>query len=104
MRVSFEFRVELKNSMKFYFPEQTYLSEYDFIIVGSGPAGCVLANRLSENPYWNVLLIEAGNVENAVVHIPVFAAYTQLTDYSWNYVTVPQENGCLGESHFYIIV
>lgn len=64
---------------------------YDFIIVGAGAAGCVLANRLSANPQHRVLLLEAGLPDNKTeIRIP--AAFSKLfkTDYDWNYSALPQ--------------
>lgn len=78
-------------------PDQTnLLSEYDFIIVGAGTAGCVLANRLTEIPEWKVLLIEAGHNENFVMDIPIVANYLQFTSANWGYKTQPSNKYCAG--------
>ena len=76
--------------------------EYDFVIVGSGPAGCVLANRLSANPNWQIALIEAG-VEETIAHrVPLFAANLQSTASNWNYVTEPEDGNCLGKCYLLV--
>ncbi|VEN61741.1 unnamed protein product, partial [Callosobruchus maculatus] len=69
---------------------------YDFIVVGAGATGCVLASRLSEIQDWEILLLEAGDDPDDFVMIPRYFAVNIMTDYNWGYQTVPQENACLG--------
>ncbi len=65
---------------------------YDYVIVGAGSAGCVLAARLSENPATRVLLLEAGPPDDAdEIHIPAAINTLFQSTYDWNYLTTPQE-------------
>ncbi|MBB3163778.1 choline dehydrogenase-like flavoprotein [Rhizobium laguerreae] len=66
---------------------------FDYIITGAGPAGCVLANRLSEDPDVSVLLLEAGGGDwNPLFHMP--AGFAKMTKgvASWGWETVPQKH------------
>lgn len=65
------------------------LDEYDFIVVGAGSGGAVVANRLSENPLWNVLLLEAGEDETVLSEVPLFMAALQLSPMDWQFKTEP---------------
>lgn len=64
---------------------------FDYIIVGAGSAGCVIANRLSADPSCRVILIEAGGDPNTdLAPVPGAATYLQGSRYDWAYSTVPQ--------------
>ncbi|XP_012274595.2 glucose dehydrogenase [FAD, quinone] [Orussus abietinus] len=65
------------------------LRMYDFIVIGGGSAGAVLASRLSEVEEWTVLLLEAGGDENEVSDVPALAGYMQLSEFDWKYQTAP---------------
>ncbi|XP_047995150.1 ecdysone oxidase-like isoform X2 [Leguminivora glycinivorella] len=67
-------------------------ASYDFVIVGAGSAGCVLANRLSENKQVNVLLIEAGGDPPFESMLPGLITFLPQTSYDWNYTAAFDKN------------
>ncbi len=80
--------------------ETTCDGAYDYIIVGAGSAGCVLANRLSADPQIRVCLLEAGHEDkSALIQTPLgIAVLLQTRKYNWAYDTEPEpqlNNRCL---------
>ncbi len=66
---------------------------FDYVVLGAGSAGCVIAHRLSEDPDCRVLLVEAGDAAtHPFVSIPGAAAALEGTNIDWAFRTVPQRN------------
>jgi len=78
---------------------QAQTGSFDYIIVGAGSAGCVLASRLTEDPDVSVLVIEAGGPELGVEAISTPLRLLELwnTEYDWAYYTAPQKH-CNGRN------
>ncbi|CAF1257288.1 unnamed protein product [Rotaria sordida] len=78
---------------------------YDYIIVGSGSAGAVLTNRLSEENDKRILLIEAGGVDTkSEIHMPAAYFTLQRSDIDWQYKSVPQlysHFGCINQQSYW---
>ncbi|XP_015519990.1 glucose dehydrogenase [FAD, quinone] [Neodiprion lecontei] len=82
-------RVQIISTRKMY-------ESYDFIVIGGGSAGCVVANRLSENQNWTVLLLEAGGDETVLSDVPLVFPTLQLTAMDWQFKTESSTKYCQG--------
>ena len=87
---------DISNRNKDFLSRSSNHAEYDFIVVGSGPAGSVIANRLSEVPQWNVLILEKGPEGNLLNDIPLIAVRTYNSSVSKVYVADKEPNVCTG--------
>ena len=70
---------------------------HDYVIVGAGSAGCVLANRLSADPAVSVLLLEAGGPDTSpFIHTPAMMGFLPDGPHDWRYRTVPRRTATCG--------
>lgn len=70
---------------------------FDFIVVGAGNAGSLVARRLAEDPRnFKVLLLEAGGAESVISDIPSMTQHIVASEMNWNYKSAPQQWSCFG--------
>lgn len=78
--------------------KERFWPSYDYVIVGGGTAGAVMANRLSESPCVRVLLLEAGGSAPRLTEIPAFARLFYRSNIDWLYRTTPQKYGAFQQA------
>lgn len=71
------------------------LQAYDYVVVGAGSAGSVVAARLSEEAGVTVAVVEEGGHETILSDVPLLAGDLQLTDMDWQYRAEPSSTTCL---------
>lgn len=74
-----------------------FIFRYDFVVIGGGSAGATVASRLSEEPRFSVLLLEAGLDEPTGTQIPSFFFNFIGTDIDWQYNTESEDTACLNK-------
>ena len=88
--------VQIQNRHISYVLRDTNLDQYDYVIIGAGSAGSVMASRLTEDASVTVLLLEAGLPENVVSDIPRTAFFLQKSPIDWKFNIEPQNKSCFG--------
>ncbi|KAG5898139.1 hypothetical protein JTB14_033996 [Gonioctena quinquepunctata] len=101
-------RSGVENAMKFELPQNAQMYQpyedsikengtYDFIIIGAGTTGSVIANRLSEQQKWRILILEAGKLsDEGFIQFPRYYPLHSFTEYNWGFKSIPQKTACLG--------
>jgi hypothetical protein len=104
MKKNYYFHYDLKKvllSLQFAKNNIIEYGTFDFIIIGGGSTGSVIANRLSKVKNWDILLLEAGLFGTEVNDIPNMAWSFYFSGYNWAYESIPQISACLGTSDYY---